>query len=186
MRHRVDAKQFNRDANHRKALMMNLVRNLLENGFMVTTIAKAKITKRLADKYIHTAQTDSIASRRNLHRVFGKRDIVNTLVEKIAPAMKDRQSGFVTSSVVGPRRGDNTTMIRLELINKPATTGFQSGRTFEKKETAPVGGQAKVKAKPVNEKAASVEAKKPVEKKAAPVATKKTVAKKTTATKKAK
>lgn len=170
MRHRVDAKQFNRDANHRKALMMNLVRNLIEKGFMVTTQAKAKITKRLADKYIHDAQTDSISSRRNLHKVFGKRDIVNTLVEKVAPAMKDRQSGFVTSSVVGQRRGDNVTMIRLELVKKAETSGtLKSGKTY----TAKV---AKVtKAKPAE--------KKPVIKKEV---AKKSVAKKTAAKKIAK
>ncbi len=162
MRHRVDAKQFNRDANHRKALMMNLVRNLIEHGFIVTTQAKAKVTKRLADKYIHDAQTDSVTVRRNLHRFFGKRDVVNTLVEKIAPAMKDRQSGFVTSSVVGQRRGDNTTLIRLELVNKPATSGVKSGKTHQPKVTS-----TKTKAK-VKAKAEPKEIKKPAVKKTAP------------------
>jgi large subunit ribosomal protein L17 len=107
MRHRVTSKQFNRDTNHRKALLKNLVRSLIEEGLIVTTEAKAKETKRVADRIIHKAQTDSIATRRGLHRFFGQRDVVNTLVDRVAPAMKDRVSGFTTIAPMGNRRGDN-------------------------------------------------------------------------------
>jgi len=94
MRHRQKTKQLGRDTKHRKALLRNLVRALIEQGEIVTSEAKAKETKRWADKLIGKAKTDSLATRRLLHTFFGKRDVVNTLVERIAPAMKDRISGF--------------------------------------------------------------------------------------------
>jgi len=124
MRHRVQAKHFNRDANHRKALLTNLIRFLIEHGELVTTKEKAKEVKRLADRIISKAQTDNLATRHQLHKVFGKRDVVNTLIEGVAKQMSDRKSGFTTTSVVGSRRGDNTLLVKLSLVKKPINVGL--------------------------------------------------------------
>jgi len=123
MRHRVAKRHFGRDTNHRKALLMGLVRSLVEQGSIVTTQAKAKEVRRIADKLISRAQTDSVERRRLLHKFFGKRDVVNTLVERVAPAMKDRKSGFSTLVAVGQRRGDNTQLFRLSLVIKQDRLG---------------------------------------------------------------
>lgn len=123
MRHRVDKTIFGRDTNHRKALLRNGVRGLVEHGEITTTRAKAKEFQRLADKMIHTAQTGTVAARRQLHRFFGKRDVVNTLVDRIAPLFTDRSSGFTRISTQGKRRGDNVELFKLELVNKPTELG---------------------------------------------------------------
>jgi large subunit ribosomal protein L17 len=132
MRHRVKKRHLNRDTNHRKALLMNLVRSLIEHGSIETTEAKAKEARRLADKLISTAKTNSIANRRELHKFFGKRDAVNTLVDRVAPLMKKRTSGFTTLATSGKRRGDNVAMFRLSLIEKPDRLGtLKSGEEFK-------------------------------------------------------
>lgn len=123
MTHRNKNKKLNRDSKARKALFKALVRSLIEEGSIVTTEAKAKEVRRIADKIIYRAKTDSIASRRLLHRFFGRRDVVNTLVEQVAPALSDRSSGFTTLKRDGLRRGDNSLMCRLSLINLPANVG---------------------------------------------------------------
>ncbi len=123
MRHRIKNKKFNRDANHRKALLRNLVRSLVENGEVTTTEIKAKELRRLSDKLIHKAQTDTIASRQLIHRFFGKRDVVNTLVDRIAPLMTDRVSGFTTLVKIGKRKGDNSPVIKVALVKMPAGMG---------------------------------------------------------------
>lgn len=134
MRHRIAHKHFNRDSNHRKALLKNLVRGLVLEGEVTTTVTKAKELKRLADKLFHKAQTDTISTRRNLHRFFGRRDAVNTLVERIAPAMSDRVSGFTRIVPAGLRRGDNAALATVSLVNKPATVGtLKSGKVHEVK-----------------------------------------------------
>ncbi|NCN45442.1 MAG: 50S ribosomal protein L17 [Candidatus Pacebacteria bacterium CG10_big_fil_rev_8_21_14_0_10_36_11] len=120
MRHRQKTKQLGRDTKHRKALLRNLVRALIEQGEIVTSEAKAKETKRWADKLIGKAKTDSLATRRLLHTFFGKRDVVNTLVERIAPAMKDRISGFSSIEKLGTRRGDNADVVKLSLVEATA------------------------------------------------------------------
>jgi len=118
MRHRQKTKQLGRDTKSRKALLRNLVRFLIEHGQVETTEAKAKEVKRWADKLIGKAQTDSLAVRRQLHTFFGKRDVVNTLVDKVAPAMKDRKSGFSAIEKLGNRRGDNSKVVKLSLVEK--------------------------------------------------------------------
>lgn len=126
MRHRVADKKFNRDANQRKALFNGLLRNLTEHGEIVTTLAKAKAVKRLADRMVTQAKANTVASRRVLHKRFGKRDVVSTLVDRVAPAMADRTSGYVTLSPLGPRRGDNTPMAKLSFVKKAEVKGLKN------------------------------------------------------------
>lgn len=123
MRHRIKDKKFNRDENHRKALLSNLVRSLVEHGHVTTTEIKAKELRRLSDRLIHKAQTNTIATRQLIHRFFGKRDVVNTLVDRIAPLMTDRVSGFTTLTKLGKRKGDNSSMVTVTLVHMPAGMG---------------------------------------------------------------
>jgi len=133
MRHRVKIKHFNRDSKARKALFKNLVRSLVEHGHIVTTEAKAKEIKRIADKIIAKAKVDSVATRRLLHRFFGRRDVVNSLVDRIAPEFKDRKSGFTTIEKVGLRRGDNTKLSKLSLAKMPSRMGTLKAEKKEAK-----------------------------------------------------
>ncbi len=126
MRHRIKKRSFNRSTKHRKALLKNLVLGLLEHGEIEITKERAKEVKRLVDKLMPFALENTLESKRRLHEFFGRRDVVNTLCEVIAPAMNDRKSGFTTLEVTGNRKGDNALMARLSLVNKPAElNGFR-------------------------------------------------------------
>jgi large subunit ribosomal protein L17 len=156
MRHRIADKKFNRNKNQRKNLFRVLLRALTEQGQIVTTEKKAKVLKRLADKLVGRAQDNSQASRRNLHKSFGKRDAVNTLVDKVAPAMKDRQSGFVRITPLGNRRGDNTPMAKVEFVKMAEVKGLHNANAV-KTEAQPA---KKAVSKPAVKAAASAEASK--------------------------
>lgn len=123
MRHRVKKKKLGRLTKHRQAMLKNMVRSLIMYGKIETTRAKAKEVGRLTDKIISTAKKGGIAAKRDLHRFFGKRDIANTLVERIAPLMEDRDSGFTAIKVVGKRRGDNSLIAKLSLVKQPEEIG---------------------------------------------------------------
>lgn len=186
MRHRVQNSRLGTDANHRKAIIKGLVLSLITHGAIETTVAKAKEASRVADKLIGKARVDSLTTRRTLHAFFGKRDAVNTLVERVAPVFADRVSGFTRIVKIGTRRGDNTPMVRLSLVVQPEVSGTlkkPASATIAKKTVATVS-----KATPAVKKAVvakSTAAKKPVAKKAvvAKPATKKAPAKKTAAKK---
>ncbi len=134
MNHRVKTKTFNRSTNHRKDMLRNLVRSLIEVGTVTTTTSKAKELRRLSDKLIHRAQANTLASRQLVHRFFGKRDVVNTLFDRVAPLMTDRVSGFTTLARVGNRKGDNGQMSVVSLVKKPTIMGdLKKPKTVEAK-----------------------------------------------------
>lgn len=147
MRHRVKNTKLGTDSQHRKALLRNLLRSLFEHGQIMTTEPKAKELKRLADKLIYKSKTDTVANRRQLHQFFGKRDVVNTLVERIAPAFKKRISGFTKIVSVEKRRGDNVKMVTISLLEKPERLGtLKSGIEHSPKPSA-IRRASKTKAK---------------------------------------
>jgi len=119
MRHRVRGKKLGRDTKHRKALWRNLMRQLVMHSAVETTETKGKELKSVADKIVSQAQHNSIASRRLLHRYFGKRDVVNALVDQVAPTFTDRKSGFTRVERVGKRAGDNALMVKVSWVVKP-------------------------------------------------------------------
>jgi large subunit ribosomal protein L17 len=97
-------------------LYKNLSLSLFEHGSIKTTHAKAKAVSRFVDKLITLAKKNSVASRRELAKVFGKRKPTNYLVDKVAPQLT-RTSGYTRIVKLGKRQGDDAVMARLELID---------------------------------------------------------------------
>ncbi len=116
MRHRIDKKFFNRDTKSRRSLLHGVALGVFEHGEIITTKAKGKEAQRLIDSCIVKAKSGDLAARRQLHRIFGRRDVVNNLCERVAPVFVERQSGFSRMTLIGNRRGDNTAMYRLSLV----------------------------------------------------------------------
>lgn len=137
MRHRVKGKKLGRNTLQRKALMKNLVKDLVENGEIKTTESKAKAIKGLVDKLIHKAQEGTVSARRLLQAFFGTRQVVTHLVDNVAPAMKDRSSGFTRITKLGNRRGDDGMVVRMELVQKPAVK-VEAKKEEKKVEKKPV------------------------------------------------
>lgn len=174
MKHRVKAKHFNRDNSSRKALLKNLLRDLFEHGEIKTSEARTKEVRRLADKMISKAFENTLAARRELHKFFGRRDVVNALVDKIAPMFGEKKSGFTTLEKLAARRGDNTTLFKLSLLTGDTrVTTLKKEKAVEIKTVAKkapvkktvVKTVAKKEAKPAVKKTTVSKAKKSEEKK---------------------
>lgn len=119
MRHRSSTRHLGRNTEQRKSLFKNLLQALFTVGSIETTEAKAKAIKGIADKLIFRAQQGTVATRRVLQRFFGTRQAVNVLVDQVAPAMKGRTSGYTRIVRLGKRRGDDSMMVKMELVSKP-------------------------------------------------------------------
>jgi large subunit ribosomal protein L17 len=149
-------------------MLKNLLRGLFEHGQIETSEARAKETKRLADKMLGIASENTLTARRKLHETFGRRDVVNTMVDKIAPSMAGKKSGFTSIAKLAPRRGDGTVMYKLSLLVSEKTW-----TSFKKEKAAPEVNPETKSAAPAKEVAAvKPAAKKPAVKKAAKPATK--------------
>ncbi len=119
MRHRMATKTLGRNTSQRKSLLKNLATELVMHNAITTTEAKAKVVRGVVDKMVHKAQEGTVSARRVLAAFFAKREVVNRLVDEVAPAMKDRASGFTRLTRLGNRRGDDTMMVKMEFVHKP-------------------------------------------------------------------
>lgn len=65
MRHLKHRGKLSRTSSHRRCLIANMLKALIENGRVETTVAKAKVLKSYADKMITLAKKNTLASRRS-------------------------------------------------------------------------------------------------------------------------
>jgi len=107
MRHRVKGKKLGRPTEHRILMLRNLVTDLMEHGKVVTTIARAKELKRLADKVITKGkQQDKVKAIRDVLRIVTRKDIAYKVVNEIAPRYANREGGYTRLLHYDYRKGD--------------------------------------------------------------------------------
>lgn len=116
MRHRVFGRKLNRDHNARKSLFKNLVSSLIDNGQITTTEAKAKAVRGLMDKLVTRAKEGTLHSRRLLESFLQDKDLVNKIVDEIAPKFSMRPGGFTRILRLERRYGDNAEMVKMEFV----------------------------------------------------------------------
>jgi large subunit ribosomal protein L17 len=117
MRHRKQKGKLSRDAAHRKALMMNLSREVIEHERIQTSEAKAKAVKPELERLITLARRGDAHSRRQaMARLGQEKFVVYKLFEELAPRYADRDGGYTRILKLGPRRSDSTEMVFLELV----------------------------------------------------------------------
>ena len=117
MRHGKQKGKLSRDAAHRKSLMMNLSREVIDHERIQTTEAKAKAVKPELERLITLAKRgDQHARRQAMARLGQDKFIVYKLFEEIAPRYAERPGGYTRILKLGPRKSDSTEMVFLELV----------------------------------------------------------------------
>jgi large subunit ribosomal protein L17 len=162
MRHRRAGVHLSRTTAHRKALFSNLIAALLTNESIRTTDAKAKETRRLAERTITWARRvgdvltkkadrrSTEESARVVHavrmarRVVRDRTAVLKLFDEIAPRYLGRRGGYTRIVKLGQRPGDAAPMSLLELIpdegaSAPAEAPGKGGKAKAGGKVAPAG-----------------------------------------------
>ena len=117
MRHRKNRHKLSRDSAHRKALMRNLCREVIEHERIKTSQAKAKAVKPQLEKLITLAKRGDLHARRQALSELGQdKFLVHKLFEEIAPRYAERPGGYARIVKLGPRRSDSTEIVFLELV----------------------------------------------------------------------
>ncbi len=109
-------RKLGRDGGHRKMMLRNLTSSLIKNGRIKTTEAKAKETRRAAEKMITLAKKGDLHSRREALKFITDKKVVNNLFDELAEKYQDRDGGYTRIIKLGPRRGDAAEMVILELV----------------------------------------------------------------------
>jgi len=184
MRHQRAGVHLSRTSAHRKALFSNLVAALFNNERIQTTDAKAKETRRLAERTITWARrlgdvltktpekrTPEESARvvhavRMARRMVRDRFAVLKLFDEIGPRYLSRPGGYTRLVKVGQRVGDAAPMSLLELIPADGAPAKKEEAPAKGKGAKAEGGEKKAAAKTEGgEKKAA--AKKPAAKKSA-------------------
>jgi len=117
MRHQRQRYQLSRSSAHRKSLLMNLSKEIIEHERIKTTEAKAKAVKPEIEKLITLAKRGDLHARRQaLSTLSQDKFAVHKLFEDVAPRYADRPGGYTRILKLGPRRSDATEMVFIELV----------------------------------------------------------------------
>jgi large subunit ribosomal protein L17 len=117
MRHQKTRHKLSRDTAHRKALLRNLCKEVIQHERIKTTEAKAKAVKPEVEKLITLAKRGDLHARRQALSQLGQDSrTVHLLFEEIAPRYSERPGGYTRILKLGARSGDATEMVYLELV----------------------------------------------------------------------
>ncbi len=126
MRHRVAGRHLGRNTAQRRALFRNLMTELFRHERIRTTQAKALAVRSEAEKLVtlakrgqtkRQAQEIDVHERRLAAAVLTDPVVVRKLFNEIAPRYSERNGGYTRVHKLGPRLGDGSEMVLLELVD---------------------------------------------------------------------
>ena len=157
MRHQKTRHKLSRDAAHRKALLANLCVEVIDHERIKTTQAKAKAVKPELEKLITLAKRGDLHARRQAISTLQHPDkgVIYKLFEEIAPRYAERPGGYTRILKLGPRPGDATELVYLELVSErhpswpgsgsawsPASRSSTTARRSRAGRRSPAGGRS--------------------------------------------
>lgn len=140
MRHQKRTVKLGRNSSHRRCLMANMLKSLVEHGRIETTVAKAKVLRRHADRLITLAKKNTLASRRaaiakmmvsynpltskerravkngDLSSYNTDRKVVGKLFDELSQKYIEREGGYTRIIRKENRKGDSCPLCIIEYI----------------------------------------------------------------------
>lgn len=110
------ATRFGGSSQHQKLMMANLVASLVAAEGIVTTEAKAKAVRPIAEKVITKAKKGGLHNYRQVLAYLGDVEMTTKLFEEVGPRYVERPGGYTRILKLGPRQGDNAPMAKIELV----------------------------------------------------------------------
>jgi large subunit ribosomal protein L17 len=118
MYHGRAKRRFNRTAEHRKAMFMNMCQALIKHEQIVTTLPKAKDLRPVVEKLVTLGKRGDLHCRRQAIAAIRDAALVRKLFDVLAPRYKDRHGGYTRVLKAGFRYGDNAPMAVIEFVDR--------------------------------------------------------------------
>jgi len=164
MRHAKIGRSLSRTWSHRKAMFRNMVTSLLDREQIVTTEAKAKELRRVAERMITLGKRGTPHARRQALAFIRGPKVVAKLFEQLAVRYQDRPGGYTRIIKLWRRKGDNAPEAIIELVDraekKKAEKGAKESAAGKKEKAAPKKEKGASKKEPAVPKKEKVAAKK--------------------------
>lgn len=113
---------------HERLMLANLAAALFTHKSIKTTETKAKRLRPVAERLITFAKRGDLHSRRRVLQTIGDKSVVHELFTEIAPLVADREGGYTRITKLGFRKGDNASMVQIELVLEPVTPKAKSSK----------------------------------------------------------
>ena len=132
MRHRKSGRKLNRTSSHRRAMLKNMAAALIKHEQIKTTLPKAKELRGFVDALITLGKRGTLHARRQaLARLNNDTLLVSKLFEVLAERFSERPGGYTRVIKAGFRRGDNSPMAYIELVDRDIDArGKDSGPVY--------------------------------------------------------
>ena len=114
---------------HERHILANLATALFQHGRIITTEAKARRLRPVAERLITFAKRGDLHARRHVLTVVTDQGVVHQLFTEIAPEFSERDGGYTRITKIGPRKGDNAAMAVIDLVRGEAVTAKPRRRT---------------------------------------------------------
>ena len=118
MRHRLGNKKLNRTSEHRKALIKNMLNNLIKYEQIITTLPKAKVLKPQADKIITLGKKNNLQNTKILVSKLQDINSANKVKKTLAKRYESRKGGYTRIIKAGFRYGDNAPLAVIEFVDR--------------------------------------------------------------------
>ena len=131
MRHRFGYKKLNRTSEHRKALIKNMLNNLIKYEQIITTLPKAKVLKPQADKIITLGKKKTLQNTKRLVSKLQDKTNANKVIKTLSKRYEKRSGGYTRIVKAGFRYGDNAPLAVIEFVDRDV----EAKRKFKKKKS---------------------------------------------------
>jgi|SRR5579859_1877897 len=118
MKHQSGKKKLNLKPSHKRSMLRNQVIHLITFGHLVTTKARAKETRRLAEKIVTIAREgNNFNSLRRVKALLPyKEEAITKLFGEIAPRYTARAGGYTRIIPLGRRVSDTAHVAKVEWV----------------------------------------------------------------------
>jgi large subunit ribosomal protein L17 len=116
MRHQIAGRKLGRATGHRQALYRNLVTDLLKHEKIITTEAKAKEVRGLAEKMITLGKKGGLHSYRQALSFITDKKVTAKVFTELATRYRERHGGYTRIVKLEPRLGDGAPMVQVGLV----------------------------------------------------------------------
>lgn len=161
MRHGDKVNNLGRKKAHRKALLMNLTRQLIQHKRITTTLAKAKALRVHAEPIITRSKVDSMHNRRVAFSYLQDKETITELFSVIGDKVANRPGGYTRIIKLPRRMGDAADMAMIELVDFNEIYKSDKDSSAKKTRRSRRGGSSKkaeTTAAPATEEAPKAEA----------------------------
>ena len=110
-------RKLNRESRIRRSILASLVKDVVNNGYVVTTEARAKEVRKFVDRMITYGKKGTLVSRRKaLAFLHNDKDVVAKTFDELAKKYETRDGGYTRITKLKERRGDDALEVKLELV----------------------------------------------------------------------